>query len=70
MKISHNDLLTLEESRGLIIVQSDFNEIAYAVDKYDKVMWLINRQTGAQVEMDGTNVHKLADELMSVAEVI
>ena len=69
MKISHNDLLTLEESRGLIIVQSDFSEIAYAVDKYDKVMWLINRQTGAQLEISAENAHKLADEIMSVAEI-
>ena len=69
MKISHNDLLTLEESRHIITVQSDFNEIAYAIDRPNGAVWLINRQTGAQVEMDAENVHKLADELMSVAEI-
>lgn len=68
MKISHNDLLTLED-RGLLIIQSDFPEIAYAVDKRNNAMWLINRQTGAQVEIDNANVYKLADELMSVAEI-
>jgi hypothetical protein len=32
-------------------------------------MWVINRQTGAQIEIDGGNVYSFADEIMSVAEV-
>lgn len=69
MKIKHNDLPTLEE-RGLVVIQSDFSEIAYAVDRRNGVMWLINRQTGAQLEIAAENVHKFADELMSVAEML
>lgn len=69
MKISHNDLLTLEQSRHILTVQSDFPEIAYAIDRPNNTLWFINRQTGAQVEIDGANVYKLADELMSVAEI-
>lgn len=33
MKISHNDLLTLEQSRHILTVQSDFPEMVYAIDR-------------------------------------
>lgn len=69
MKISHTDLMTLEEQRHIITVQSDFPEIAYAIDRRNNAMWIINRQTGAQLEISGENVYKFADEMMSVAEV-
>lgn len=69
MKISHSDLLTIEQSEHILTVQSDFPEIAYAIDRRNGVMWVINRQTGAQMEIAQENVYKFADELMSVAEV-
>jgi len=67
MKISHNDLLRAEERRHIITIQSDFPEIAYAIEKDS--LWIINRQTGAQLEVSRENVYKFADEIMSVAEV-
>ena len=69
MKISHNDLLTIEKKRHIITIQSDYPEIVYAIDRRNKVMWVINRQTGAQLEIDGDNVYKFADEMMSVADI-
>lgn len=69
MKISHNDLLTIEKKRHVITIQSDYPEIVYAIDRRNKVMWVINRQTGAQLEIAAENVYKFADEMMSVADV-
>lgn len=69
MKISHTDLMKIEEQHHVITIQSDFQEIAYAVDRRNGVMWIINRQTGAQLEIAGENVYKFADELMSVADI-
>lgn len=69
MKISHTDLMKIEEQHHVITIQSDFQEIAYAVDRRNDAMWIINRQTGAQLEISGENVYKFADEMMSVAEV-
>lgn len=69
MKISQNDLLALEEKRKLPVVQSDFPEIAWVPDRSNDVLWLINRQTGAQVEIAAENVYKFMDEGMSVAEI-
>jgi hypothetical protein len=69
MKISHNDLMTIEEQRHIITVQSDYPEIAYAIDRHNNTLWIINRQTGAQLEVSGENVYKFADEMLSVAEL-
>jgi hypothetical protein len=69
MKISHNDLQHIEEEHHVITIQSDFPEIVYVIDRRNNEMWLINRQTGAQLEIDGGNVYKLTDEMQSVAEV-
>ena len=66
MKISHNDLLRAEEHRHIITIQSSFPEIAYAIEKDS--LWIINRQTGAQLEVSAENVCKFAEEIMSVAE--
>jgi hypothetical protein len=32
-------------------------------------LWIINRQTGAELQIAAENVYAFADELMSVAEV-
>ena len=69
MKIEDVELTRIEQEKGELIIQSDFREIAYAIDKRRGVMWIINRQTGAQLEIDGDNVYKFADEMMSVADV-
>lgn len=69
MKISHTDLMKIEEQHHVITIQSDYPEIVYAVDRRNDAMWIINRQTGAQLEISGENVYKFADELMSVADV-
>jgi len=69
MKINLSDLQRIEEEHNVITIQSDYPEIAYAVDKPNGVIWLINRQTGAQLEVSAENVYAFADELMSVAEV-
>lgn len=68
MKIEDTQLTALED-KGYIVIQSDFPEIAYAVDQRRRVMWSINRQTGHQQEISAENVHKYADELMSVSEI-
>jgi len=69
MKIQDIELTRIEQEKGVLIVQSDFREIAYAIDKRRGVMWIINRQTGAQLEIAAENVYRFADELMSVADV-
>jgi frataxin-like iron-binding protein CyaY len=69
VKISHNALLTAETQLNVISIQSNFPEIVYVIDKANKEMWVVNRQTGAQLEIRKENVYKFADELMSVAEV-
>lgn len=69
MKINDIQLTRIEQQKGILIVQSDFPEIAYAIDRRNNVMWVINRQTGAQLEIDGDNVYKFADEIMSVADI-
>ena len=69
MYISHDDLMRIEEQRHVLTVQSDFPEIAYAIDRPNNVIWVINRQTGAQMEISQENVYAFADELMSVAEL-
>lgn len=69
MKITHNDLLYIEDKRKVITIQSEFPEIAYAVDKKNNVIWMINRQTGAQIEMAAENVYKLAFEMMDVTDL-
>ena len=69
MKIQDIELTRIEQEKGVLIIQSDFREIAYAIDKRRGVMWVINRQTGAQLEIDGDNVYKFADEMMSVADI-
>ena len=69
MVIQDIELTRIEQEKGVLIIQSDFHEIAYAIDKRRGVMWVINRQTGAQLEIAGENVYKFADEMMSVADV-
>lgn len=69
MVIEDIELTRIEREKGVLIVQSDFREIVYAIDKRRGVMWVINRQTGAQVEIAAENVYKFADEMMSVADV-
>jgi hypothetical protein len=68
MRISENDLLALE-GKGIIVIQSDFKYMVYAIDSKHKVLWLMNRKTGAQIEIAKENVFKFADELLNVAEV-
>ena len=69
MKITSEALTKLETERNLLTVQSHFDEIAYVVDRRNKAMWVVNRQTGAQLEVSAENVHMFADEVMSVADV-
>ncbi|MEN6312763.1 MAG: hypothetical protein ABFD25_00790 [Clostridiaceae bacterium] len=67
MKISDEMLLTIERSRKVLTVQSDFPDIVYAVGHGE--VWIINKQTGAQLEISAENVYAFTDELISVAEV-
>jgi hypothetical protein len=69
MYIPQEQLLAIEQKHNVITVQSDFPEIIYGIDRMNGEMWIINRQTGAQMEIAAENAHKLADEIMSVAEV-
>ena len=69
MYIPQEQLLAIEQKRNIITVQSDFPEIIYGIDRMNGEMWIINRQTGAQMEIAAENAHKLADEIMSVTEV-
>jgi len=67
MKISNESLIHIEESNNVITVQSDFPEIVYAIGH--GAIWIINRQTGQELQIAQENVYAFADELMSVAEV-
>ena len=67
MKLSHNDLLTIEERHNVITIQSDYPEIAYAIGHGS--MWIINRRTGQELEIAAENIHPFADEMLSVADL-
>jgi hypothetical protein len=68
MKISHTQLTTLD-LRGIKTVQSSFNNIAYAIDKRNGSMWIIDRNTGAQIEVSQENIHAWAMEIMDIADI-
>jgi hypothetical protein len=67
MYIPQEQILAIEQRHNVIAVQSDFPEIIYAVGH--GALWIINRQTGAELQIAAENVHAFADELMSMAEV-
>lgn len=69
MKITPEQLTKLELDKNVTITQSDFDTIAYATSRSKGVIWMIDRQSGAQVEIAKENVQKLAYELMDVAHV-
>jgi len=62
-------LTKIEYQKGVLIVQSEAPEIVYAIDPKNDALWVINKDTGAQLEIDGDNVYKFADEMMSVADL-
>lgn len=69
MKITNVQLTRLEAEKGIICVQSSFTDTVYAIDRRNSAMWLIDRRTGAQIEIDGANAHAFADEQKSVADL-
>lgn len=69
MKISQTDLTLIEERHHIPVIQSDYPEIAYAADKKRSTIWLIDRLTGAQIEISAENVYPFAYELMDVADL-
>jgi hypothetical protein len=69
MYIPQETLLSLEQRRNILTVQSDAPELIYAIDKRHGAMWILNRQTGAELQIAAENVHAFADELMSMAEL-
>ena len=69
MRITESMLTKIEYQKGVLIVQSEAPEIVYAIDPKNDVLWVINKDTGAQLEIVAENVYKFADELMSVADI-
>jgi hypothetical protein len=68
LKITECNLVTLEE-KGVLPVASTFTDMVYAVDKQNGVIWLVDRRTGAQIEIAAENVAMFANELMDVADI-
>lgn len=68
MKITDKHLTTLD-ARGLKTVSSDYKNIAYAVDRWNKEIWIIDRLTGAQLEISHENLYAFAHELMDIADL-
>jgi hypothetical protein len=62
-------LTKIEYQKGVLIVQSEAPEIVYVIDPKNDVLWVINKDTGAQLEIAAENVYKFADEMMSVADI-
>lgn len=56
-------------SQKYITVNSDYDNIVYAIDRSNKTMWVLDRLTGQSIEVDAENTYKFADEMMSVAEI-
>lgn len=69
MLITESMLTKIEYQKGVLIVQSEAPEIVYAIDPKNDALWVINKDTGAQLEIAAENVYKFADEMMSVADV-
>lgn len=69
MKITDMMLTEIEQSKKVIIVQSEFPDTVYAIDRRNDTMWIIDRRTGAQFQIAGENTYKFADEMMSVADL-
>jgi hypothetical protein len=69
MKITDMMLTQIEEQKKVLLIQSSFPDLVYAVDKKNKGLWLLNRRTGAEIEIDVANVYKFAFELMDVVDI-
>jgi len=69
MRITESMLTKIEYQKGVLIVQSEAPEIVYAIDPKNDVLWVINKDTGAQLEISAENVYKFTDEMMSVADI-
>jgi len=69
MRITESMLTKIEYQKGVLIVQSEAPEIVYAIDPKNDVLWVINKDTGAQLEIAAENAYKFADEIMSVADI-
>lgn len=68
MKIPEKALTELDQ-RGLLTVQSNFTSIAYAVDRFNREIYVIDRTTGAQLEISHENLYAFAHELMDIADL-
>lgn len=69
MKITDMKLTEIEQKRNVLLIQSTYPDIAYAIDRFNKVMWVINRRTGEQMEIDVENVYAFAFEMMDIADL-
>ncbi len=67
MKVTNADLLKLEQK--YLVIQSDFENIVYALDQVNDVRWILDRDTGQSIEVAGENVIAFAHEFMDVCEL-
>jgi hypothetical protein len=62
-------LTEIEQSKKVLIVESEFEGIVYAVDRRNDTLWIIDRKAGTQLQIAGDNAYKFADEMLSVADI-
>ena len=69
MKISQSQLTQLETDKGIILIQSTFPDLVYAVDKHNRVVWEMYLNTGASIPKAFGDIHKQANELMDISDL-
>ena len=67
-KVTDYDLTMLETQKNALIVQSDFANIAFAIKKRLGI-WIIDKDTGAELPISKENALAFADELATVAHL-
>lgn len=65
--ITDCDLVKLEQK--YLVVQSNFKNIVYVINKKNDVCWILDKNTGQSIEVAGENVLPFAYELMDVCEL-
>lgn len=69
IRMEEEDLTLYGERRGALVVQSDFEQFAYGIDKQNDTLLFIDKRTGGITEIDRADVCKLAYEMMDVMDL-
>lgn len=68
-KIDEIRLTRLEQQKSVVVVESGFKDIVYAVDRKNQAMYVINKKTGHELEISAENVYAFCHELMDINNI-